>query len=205
MNDFRLQPGDVLVNVNKRRDIFSQIKRWAMSSPYEHVFMFMGKVRIMVHRGEGQITKFPMLFESNGRGVVIQSLSNRYGQEVVVMRLKSEHDRKRLSHVLTEAIKLASDSQSYYDYYAIAIWVLPRILREKLHLPIPIAWHRDERQICSEAIFEVFYRARLVDILPPYCVPPLPGDFVTDSPLLEVVWGGSLSEESLRGEQATRQ
>ena len=193
MNSFELQTGDILINVNRRHDLLSSIKRWC-AGPYEHIFMYMGHVRIIVTRQE-QLIRFPMLFESNGRGVVIQSLSNRYGEEVVVMRLKSEFDRKRIPRVLKEAIKLASNPQSYYDYYAIARWVLPRIIREKLHLPIPVAWHRDERQICSEAVFEAFYRAKLVDILLPDCRPPLPGDFATDSPLLEEVWAGSLSEE----------
>jgi len=132
---------------------------------------------------------------------VLQSLSNRYGQKVVVMRLIAEHDRRRIPRVLEEAVKLASQSQSYYDYYAIARWVLPRILRERFHLPLPLAWHRDERQICSEAVMEIFIRAKLVDILSPYCTPPMPGDFVTNSLLLEEAWRGTLSEElvSLEG------
>jgi len=199
-SSFRLNPGDVLVNVNDRNDPYSVAKRWAVG-PYDHVFMYLGKVGILVSQRQPRILRFPMLFESNGRGVVIQSLSNRYGQKVVVLRLKSEHDRRRIPRVLEEAVKLASQAQSYYDYYAIARWVLPRIIREKLHLAIPIAWHRDERQICSEAVFEVFYRAKLVDILRSNCVPPMPGDFVTDSTLLEHKWLGILSEDliSLQG------
>ncbi len=59
---------------------------------------------------------------------------------------------------------------------------------------MPLSWHRDDRQICSEAMFEVFYWARLVNILPDNVI-PLPGDFVTDSPLLEKVWAGCLSED----------
>lgn len=194
---FKLEPGDILVNVDWRKNPISVIKRWAVG-PYPHVFMYLGMVGILVNGRQRRILRFPILFESNGRGVVIQSLSNRYTQEVVALRLKSEFDRRRLPRVLEEAIKLASDSQSYYDYYAIARWVLPRILREKLHLPLPIAWHRDERQICSEAVFEVFYRAKLVDILLPNCVPPLPGDFVDDSLLLEQLWWGKLSEELVK-------
>lgn len=183
MIGFKLEPADVLVNINDRSDPYSIAKRWIVG-PYEHVFIYMGQMGILVN---GVILKHPMLFESNSRGVVIQSLSNRYGQEVVVLRLKSEFNGMKIPQVLEEAIKLASDPQSYYDYYAIIKWVLPRILREKLHLPIPIAWHRDARQICSEAIFEIFYRAGLVNILKPNCVPPIPSDFVTDSPLLEEV------------------
>ncbi len=199
-NSFRLSPADILVNVNDRNDPFSRIKRWA-SGPYEHVFMYLGKVGILVSRRQPRIMRFPMLFESNGRGVVIQSLSNRYGQKVVVMRLISEHDRRRIPRVLEEAVKLASQSQSYYDYLCIIRFVLPRLIFGKLGLPMPLAWHRDDRQICSEAVWEVFYRAKLVDILLSYCTPPLPGDFVTDSTLLEQKWVGILSEDlvSLEG------
>ncbi|MBA7669376.1 hypothetical protein ES703_77506 [subsurface metagenome] len=200
MNSFKLQPVDILVNVNNRKDLFSRIKRWAVG-PYDHVFMYMGEVRIVVHRRQGHILRFPLLFESNGRGVVIQSLSNRFGQQVVVMRLKSEFDWKRIPRVLKEAVTLASDPKSHYDYFAIARWVLPRVFMDKMPLwlakLIPLQWQRDERQICSEAVFEVFTRAK-VPVLPDNVV-PLPGDFVTDFVtdclLLEEVWAGTLSGE----------
>jgi hypothetical protein len=191
MNDFKLEPADILVNVNDRNDPFSVIKRWVVG-PYEHVFMYMGQVGILVSRRQPRILRFPMLFESNGRGVVIQAVSNRYGQKVVVMRLISERDKKKIPRVLDEAIKLASDAQSYYDYLCIIRFVLPRLICEKLGLPMPMAWHRDPWHVCSEAVFEVFYRAGL-EILRRDVV-PLPGDFVTDSLLLEV-WRGTLSEE----------
>ncbi|MBA7637525.1 hypothetical protein ES703_45170 [subsurface metagenome] len=194
MNTFKLEPGDVIVNLNDRNDPFSVIKRWA-AGPFEHIFMYLGQVGILVSRRQPRILRFPMLYESNGRGVVIQSLSNRYGQEVVVLRLISEHDRRRIPRVLEEAIKLASHPQSHYDYLCIVRFVLPRLICEKLGLPMPLSWHRDPWHICSEAVFEVFHRARLVDILRPHCTPPLPGDFVTDSVLLEEAWAGRLSEE----------
>ncbi|MBA7511367.1 hypothetical protein ES705_03360 [subsurface metagenome] len=191
MNNFKLEPADILVNVNDRNDPSSVIKRWVVG-PYEHVFMYMGQVGILVSRRQPRILRFPMLFESNGRGVVIQAVSNRYGQKVVVMRLISERDKKKIPRVLDEAIKLASDAQSYYDYLCIIRFVLPRLICEKLGLPIPLKWHRDPWHVCSEAVFEVFYRAGL-EILRRDVV-PLPGDFVTDSLLLEV-WRGTLSED----------
>ena len=196
MSNLYLRAGDILVNINHRKDVFSRVKRWAMTSPYEHVFMYLGKARIIVDPKQNMTLRFPLLFESNGRGVVLQSLSNRYGQKVVVMRLKSEFDRKRIPKVLREAVKLASDERSYYDYLGIVKFVLPRLICQKLGLPMPLAWHRDDRQICSEAVYEVFDRAKLVDILQPYCTPPLPGDFV-NSRLLEKVWTGELSESAL--------
>ena len=132
-----------------------------------------------------------MLFESSGRGVALQSLSNRYGQQVVVLRLISEHGK--IPRVLEEAIKLASDSQSYYDYLCIVRFVLPRLIFEKLGLPMPLKYHRDPWHICSEAVSEVFIRGGL-DLLYLEDV-PLPGDFVTESLLLKEAWRGQLSEE----------
>ena len=190
-----LNPGDILVTVNNRKDPLSSIKRWALGSPCDHVFMYLGKVRLIVDPKQNMTLRFPLFFESNGRGVVIQALSNRYDQKVVVMRLKSEFDRRRIPRILEEAIKLASAPNSYYDYFAIARFVLPRLICEKLGIPIPLKYQRDPAMICSEAVHEVFYRAKLTEILLPQCIPPMPGDFVTDSPLLELVWEGTLSED----------
>ena len=195
MINFKLEPADILVNVDRSKKPIPLIKRWALGSPYVHVFMYIGKVGVIVNLKQRKILRFPMLFESDGRGVVIQSLSNRYGQEVVILRLKAEHDRRRIFYVLEEAIKLASEPQSYYDYLCIVRFVLPRLICTKLGIPLPLKYHRDQWHICSEAVFEAYYRAGLVDILLPYCTPPLPGDFVTDSILLEQVWSGILSEE----------
>ena len=195
MNTFKLEPGDILVNINDRSDPFSIVKRWTVG-PYEHVFLYMGELGLFSTRAQRQIIRVPMLFESKGRGVTLRSLASRYGEKVVVMRLKAEHDKRRIPRVLIEAIDLASSFQSYYDYLGVVRWVLPRIICEKLGLPMPLSWQRDERQICSEAVFEVFYRARLVDILP-HNVVPLPGDFVTDSPLLKKVWSGHLSADEV--------
>ncbi len=194
MQEFKLQPADILINVSRGNDPWSMVKRWAVG-PYSHVFLYIGHVGLYAYMRQGRVARFPMLFESNGRGAVIQSLSNRYGQEVVVMRLKprlkSEFDT-RIPNVLVQSIALASDPQAYYDYLCIVSHVLPRIICEKLRLPIPLSWQRDERQICSEAVLEVFLRAK-VPVLPKDKV-PLPGDF-TDSPLLEEVWAGNLSAE----------
>ena len=194
MDNFKLEPCDILVNVITGNSPYKVVKRYALGNPYEHVFMSLGQVGILVNRRQRRILRFPMLFESNGRGVVVQALSNRYGQEVVVMRLISEYDRRRIGRVLEEAVKLASDPQAHYDYLCIVGYILPRLVCEKLGLPMPLRYHRDLWHVCSEACWEVFYRAGLVDILLAHCVPPLPGDFVTGSPTLKKVWQGKLSE-----------
>jgi len=188
---FKLQPCDVLVNINDRTDCFSRAKRWAVG-PYDHVFLYMGQLGLYATRRQPRLLKVPMLFESNGRGVCLRQLLEWYGAQVAVMRLISEHDRRRIPHVLRAAIELASDEQAYYDYLCIPLHIIPRILHEKFGMPIPVKYHRNEQQVCSEAVYEVFYRAGLIEVLPQGVV-PLPGDFVTDSLQLEEVWRGSLS------------
>ncbi len=192
MNNLKLEPGDILVNVNRRNDPFSKVKRW-LAGPHEHVFFYMGQLGLLVNLSQRRILRFAMLFESYGRGACLRSLSERYGQEVVVMRLKAEADRKRIPRVLEEAIKLASDNQAYYDYLCIVRFAIPRLICEKLGLPMPLKYHRDPWHICSEAVNEVFIQGGL-ELLYLEDV-PLPGDFVTDSLLLEKVWAGRLSEE----------
>jgi len=137
MNNIKLKPGDILVQVNDRNDPFSRVRRF-FAGPFDHVFLYMGKLGLLVNWRQRRILRIPMLFESYGRGVCLRSLSERYGQEVVVLRLKSEHDRKRIPRVLEEAIKLASDSQSYYDYLCIVKFAIPRLIFEKLGLPMPL-------------------------------------------------------------------
>ena len=189
MNNFKLEPGDILVNVNRRNDPFSRVKRW-VAGPYEHVFLYLGAIDFAPLNKPP--LRVPMLFESSGRGVVLQSLSNRYDQEVVILRLISEHGK--IPRVLEEAIKLASDPQSHYDYLCIVRFAIPRLICEKLGVPMPLKYQRDPWHICSEAVNEVFIRGGIPDVLLVEGV-PLPGDFVSDSLLLKKVWAGSLSEE----------
>ncbi len=181
---FKLEPVDVCVNINDRRDPASSLKRWAMGSPYDHVFVNLGPMSLLVGP---TIYTLPMLFESDGNGVIIEPLARRYGQMVAVMRLKAEFDRRRILYIIDEAVKLAQDPQAQY--------VLLRLLFQKLGLSVPLEYHRDQMMICSEAAFEIFYRAGLDFILRANCVPPMPGDFVSDSPLLEEVYRGILSSD----------
>jgi len=194
LSNLKLRAGDIIVNINTGRDPWSVIRRWGLGSPYTHCFMYMGVLRFGATRYRACAGRLPMIFESMGRGVSLRMLSDRYGQEVLVIRLTKY--KRRISQVLREAIKLASDEKSYYDYFCVVKYIIPRIIWEKLHLPLgkmPLSWHRDSRQICSEALLEICLRAG-VPVLPDG-VAPLPGDFVTDSGLLVEVGTGRLSEE----------
>jgi len=189
MNKFKLEPGDILVQVNRRNDPFSRVKRW-VAGPYEHVFVYLGAIDFAPLNKPP--LRVPILFESYGRGVCLRSLSERYGQQVVVLRLISEQGK--IPRVLEEAIKLASSPQSYYDYLCIVRFAIPRLICEKLGVPMSLKYHRNPWHICSEAVNEVFIQGGIPDLLYLEDV-PLPGDFVTDSLLLKKVWAGILSEE----------
>ncbi|MBA7552655.1 hypothetical protein ES705_45225 [subsurface metagenome] len=192
---FKLQPADILVNVNDRDDPWSKAKRWGVG-PYDHVFLSLGRMGLFVYRKQPRILRVPMIFESvPAQGVCLRQLSERYGEKVVVMRLKSEHDMRRIPNVLLAAIDLANDDSAQYDFICIPLHIIPRILNEKFGMPVPVKYHHNEQHVCSEGVHAVFIRGRLYEILGPLCVPPLPGDFVIDSPLLEEVQRGVLSAE----------
>jgi len=172
---FKLEPMDFLVNVNRGQDPMSVIKRWGVGE-YSHIFAYLPLDL------PGGILH-PFLYESSGRGVVIQSLSNRYGQEVVVMRLKPQF-RGKIPLIIKEAIKLASDPQAYYDYMCIPLNVFPRVFHDKFGMPIPVKYQRNEQMVCSEACAEPCWRVK-VPVLSEDVV-PLPGDFVVSAILDEV-------------------
>jgi hypothetical protein len=140
--------------------------------PYGHVAIYLGKL------GTSRTPEiFPAVFESVGRGVLIRDLLPSWiGKHVVVMRLSEENIALYGDGIFFKAIEMASAYGSYYDYPAIIRWAIPRVIMQKLHLPIPQTWKRDERHICSEAVYSCIEKAGL-DILPDTEI-PLPEDFV---------------------------
>lgn len=195
MTKFELEPADIVLTINTGEDSFSRVKRWAIG-PVDHVYMYMGRLGLLKSGYSGEILNVPMIFESNGRGAVLGSLTNRYGEQVVVIRIWESWKMEK-GLLLNEAIKLAGDPQAYYDYLCIGRSLIPRIIYEKLGVPLwlipePLRYQRDPWQICSEAILEISIRAG-IPLLRDDIV-PLPGDFFS-SPILRPVWSGELSEE----------
>jgi hypothetical protein len=176
---FTLEVGDILVYVDEGTGFTSSVSRWAIGR-YNHVSLYMGKA----------FGEVPFLYESTGRGVAVHSLQPQTGKLVTVMRPVI-----RNSAVFLNAIDLATDPNSYYDYFAYVHNCLPRVLKEKFPwLFIPSQYHRDDAMICSEAVAEAFWRAG-IDILPQDVI-PLPGDFVK-SLILDPVYEGRLFEDIL--------
>jgi len=194
MTEFKLQPADILIKLNPARNLGEKLEKCAVG-PYSHVYMYMGNLGLFTEWRQGRIQRVPMIFESNGRGVCLRLISERYGEEVVVLRLRESYDRRRIPYIWLAAIKLASDEQSRYDYACIPLHIIPRILHEKLGIPIPLKYHRNQEQVCSEAVNEAFIRSKVRLLY--HTDVPLPGDFAF-SPLLEDVWHGILSANILR-------
>jgi hypothetical protein len=180
---FKLEIGDIFVYVDEGKGFTSRISRWAIGR-YNHVSMYIGK-------GFGEV---PFVFESNGRGASIVSLQHQTGRLVTVMRPIIKRGT-----VIDNAITLASDPKSYYDYFAYVHDCLPRVLWEKFpFLPIKPEYIRDATLICSEAIAECYWRAG-IEILPQLVegdakVIPLPGDFVKTL-VLDPVYEGRLLQD----------
>jgi len=175
----KLESADIILYVNDRKDWFSTFKRWA-SGRYEHVSMYIGKFH-----------DIPMLYESDGRGVVIQNVAHQTGRSVVIMRPEITQIQK--NKVIKTAFDIASSDKSYYDYFAIVKSAIPRLLKEKFSfLPVPSQYIRDAMMICSEATAEPFWRNG-IEILPQDVI-PLPIDYYT-SPILKYVCEGKLLED----------
>jgi len=174
-----VKSGDVLVCVNNRNDLFSKIKRWAMG-PYEHVESYIGN----------GLYGIPLLVESDNRGVVLQNIAHQDGRRVMVMRPIRNVRRKDL---VSQAVIIASDSKSDYDWTGGLKLAAFRVLREKFGIKRPLlrVYERDKKMICSEAIAELFWRSD-IPVLPDNVV-PIPADFAVDSDWLNYVGEGNMT------------
>lgn len=168
---------DILITVNTKQDLFSKFKRWLMG-PYDHVGVYLGPM------GISEVPElFPAVFESVGRGILIRDMRSWRGTTVVQMQLSASDLAEHERDILIGAIAMASEYGAYYDYPAIIKWAIPRIIMQKLKIPIPQTWKRDERHICSEAVYTL-YDAAGVSFFPDTQI-PLPEDFVKSPELFE--------------------
>jgi hypothetical protein len=177
---FLLKPGDVLVYVNDRTDWFSRLKR-KMSTKYEHVSMYLGRA-----------FDEPMLYESDSRGVGIQSLNHQRGRLVEVYRPKLS--ASKIKKIAATAVVIASAETSRYDYLDIMSEVLPRLLYGYFGVGFMLKYRRDGHYICSEAVAEAFWRNGIEVVCENEI--PLPSDFVKTC-TLEYMYEGYLLEDVL--------
>lgn len=171
----KLEPCDVLLYIDEATGICSLISKWG-AGRFSHASLYIGEAFFDI----------PFLVESSGRGAVIASLQSHTSRLVQVMRPVIASGARK--SVIQEAIKIASSSNAYYDYFTIARNCIPRILWEKFpFLPIPPYYVRDSMFICSELVAEAFWKAG-IDVLPEDTV-PLPIDFETSTVLSPMYQG----------------
>lgn len=196
--NFTPYPGDLFLYVDEGKGFTSTISRWAIGR-YNHISMYLGEA-----------FGVPFLYESAGRGVSIVNVQHQVGRLVTVLRWKESGQWPVIPHrVIDEAIKIASDPKSYYDYLCYVTSCLPRVLKEKFpFLPIPSQYHRDPTMICSEAVARAWWNAGIRCLKLPYdsefyIVIQLPRDFV-DSNVFDAVYEGRLFEDIFGGDDADR-
>lgn len=171
----KLRPCDILVYDNIAESKLLSFLAERIVGKYKHVAMYLG-----------EFCNVPMIYESNGRGVIVQSMLGHMGRNVVVMRPTIELMNDK---IFNEALRIASDQNSYYDFLAVGTSCVFRWLNERFNIPIPLKYHRDQFMICSEAIAEVFWRNDIEVVA--YHKVPIPGDFI-DSRYLEYAYEGKL-------------
>jgi len=183
-DEFKLMPGDIVVDINDKTDLYSKLVRWALGGPYTHVWMFYGAL----------VPSMPPLFYEcmPTRGATFTNVFDYLEQKVVVMRLRPEY-QSYMPAVLNQAFRIATDSKAKYDFACVPDYILSRLICTKLGIPLPVKYQRDPFMICSEGVAEAFWRANL-QVLPQDVV-PLPGDFVYQLTYFDYVGTGPIAAD----------
>jgi len=155
------QPGDVILMRSEETGWYRRLKDWLLGSQWGHVAIFFDHTK----------RSLPLVIESIGRGVMIRSLLASEGRYVLVLRCI--YPEWALA-AAKKAERLADNPGSWYDYWAIPRYVLPRLVWYKLtgHRS-GFGYRHNPHFICSELVNEAFNR-----IIPPELEPPLPHDFL---------------------------
>lgn len=158
---FDFLPGDVILMRSEGTGWYRCLKDWLLGSHWRHVAIFYDYTK----RG------LPLVIESIGRGVMIRSLLASEGRYVLVLRYVYP---KRAFAAAKRAERLADNPGSWYDYWAIPRYVLPRLIWYKLTgRRSGFGYRHNPHFICSELVDEAYWR-----IVPPELEPPLPHDFL---------------------------
>ncbi len=174
-----MRPGDVLLLRTATWGILTPSVRWLVD--YDHVALYYAETK----RG------LPLVIESIGRGVLIRSLLVYSGRQVRLMRPRV--DDETALRIAKEAERLADNPDSWYGYFDIPRYVLPKLVLAKIGQLLPSRWslalklfllsyRRNHLYICSELVAEAYRRAgvSLVD----ESTIPLPDD-IARSAILE--------------------
>ena len=173
------RPGDILLFRPTGWGILLPVVRWLLT--YDHVALYWAETK----RG------LPLIIESIGRGVLIRSLFAYAGRQVRLMRPKV--DDATALRIAKEAERLADNAGSWYGYFDIPRYVLPKLILVKIGRFLPSRWaltlkllamsyRRNNLYICSELAAEAYQRAG-VPLVEENTI-PLPDD-IAGSEMLE--------------------
>jgi cell wall-associated NlpC family hydrolase len=112
-----LRPGDILVFEDQARGLWGALKQWALGKTYGHSW---GHVAVYVGAGE--------IIESVGRGVCENDLTG--GRLTAVLR-HSCYNADMGARLVAEAKRVKNAGGSWYDYFCIPRYVIPRLLFHK--------------------------------------------------------------------------
>jgi len=147
MNYTELKPGDVL---------FFKATNWLvrMFVRYRHVAMYFDTTK----------RELPLIVESIGRGVLIRSLFCYTGEEITVKRPIDENFGPLAAKA---AERLADNPSSWYGYFDIPRFALPKLILAKFGGLLPKKWdtvlkwlaftyRRNSFYICSELVASAY-------------------------------------------------
>jgi len=179
VTELKLRPSDILL---------FPVRGWGILNPLVKLLITWGHVALYYTETKRGL---PLIIESIGRGVLIRSLYSYTGQTVRVMRAKI--DNKTALRIAKEAERLADNPGSWYGYFDIPRYVLPKLILAKIGQLLPQRWaltlkllalsyRRNSFYICSELVAEA-YRRGGVPLVNENTI-PLPDD-IAQSKMLE--------------------
>ena len=178
---FKFEPGDIILfDMFNYPKVIRSIARWLLGSEWGHVGIFFAYTKRYL----------PLIIESLGRGVLMRSLLASQGRKVKVMRWNEA--TSGVGDLAAEASEhLADNPSSWYGYWDIPRFVIPRLIWAKLfgRRRKGLGYRRNNHFICSELVDQAYINAGHPLFASDFI--PLPGDFEVH-PFLKEVWSGKL-------------
>lgn len=174
-SNFRFKPGDNILMSDKgqRLNLIMKLKRWLLGNKWDHIAIFFTYTK----RG------LPLKIESDGKeSVIIRSLFVDKGRWIRILRFKNKAEAEA---TVKRAENLADNPASWYDFWDIARFVIPRLICYKLFgRRFSFGYKHNSSFICSEFVNEADGM-----IISEEQGPPLPDDFNYISELVMVAEG----------------
>lgn len=175
MNAYQPKPGDVILMESEEVGFYRKLKDWLLGSKWNHIAIFFD----MTKRG------LPLIIESIGRGVVIRALNSSEGKYALILRHEDENTALRAA---AQAERIADNPGSWYNFWAIPRFILPRLIWYKLtSRRFGFGYRYNPHFICSELVDAAYNR-----LVPSKLGPPLPHDFL-EVKELRPFWEGRLA------------